>query len=377
MTWPMEYDAIFRALKGVITQPNGYWAAKCPAHDDRHPSLSITLGGEHKLLLKCHSGCSVEAIVKALGFKMEDLYPTKTNGGGTGGKLTFDKAYDYRDEHGELLFQAVRWRTEGGGKTFSQRHPNPNFDASRPRGEDNPEWIRGLDGVRRVLYKLPDVLSNLAKKPGRPVFVLEGEKDVETAWALGLTATCNPMGAGKWLPAYSKLLAGQNVIVIPDEDHSESKRDVGLRHAEAVCLSLYGVAESVKLMRVPAVEGRVDWDFTDWVDSVGGLTARQQTLGLIVRETNALSYWHPPLPADNAALRLLIAEMARVPAVRSPLEWIGSIRLREGRLAQCIANAEAAIGSGHDGRAELQVALQAAVTLAAAALSGSGIAGVK
>lgn len=42
------------------------WVARCPAHDDRSPSLSIATGDDGKLLLRCHTGCSFLAIVAAL-----------------------------------------------------------------------------------------------------------------------------------------------------------------------------------------------------------------------------------------------------------------------------------------------------------------------
>ena len=57
----------------------------------------------------------------------------------------------------------------------------------------------------RVLYRLPDLLN---APPERPVFVVEGEKDVETLASLGLIATTNAMGAGKWRPEYNEALKG-------------------------------------------------------------------------------------------------------------------------------------------------------------------------
>jgi hypothetical protein len=51
------------------------WTARCPAHDDPRDSLSISEGNDHRLLLHCHAGCRPEAIVKALGIDMRDLFP--------------------------------------------------------------------------------------------------------------------------------------------------------------------------------------------------------------------------------------------------------------------------------------------------------------
>ena len=51
------------------------WMAKCPAHDDRKPSLSIDEGGNGRVLLKCHSGCELDAILAAAGLTKRALFP--------------------------------------------------------------------------------------------------------------------------------------------------------------------------------------------------------------------------------------------------------------------------------------------------------------
>ena len=60
----------------------------------------------------------------------------------------------------------------------------------------NGGWTWKLGKIRRVLYRLPRVLE--AAQSGDGVFVVEGEKDVEALERAGVTATCNPGGAGKW-----------------------------------------------------------------------------------------------------------------------------------------------------------------------------------
>jgi hypothetical protein len=49
------------------------WMVRCPAHEDHHPSLSITAKGDH-VLLRCFAGCPPEAIVEAIGLSMGDLF---------------------------------------------------------------------------------------------------------------------------------------------------------------------------------------------------------------------------------------------------------------------------------------------------------------
>ena len=49
--------------------------ARCPAHDDRGPSLSISEGDQGSVLIHCFAGCSAEAIVNAVGLELRDLFP--------------------------------------------------------------------------------------------------------------------------------------------------------------------------------------------------------------------------------------------------------------------------------------------------------------
>ena len=59
-------DDLLGRLKGVRPSSEG-WMARCPAHDDQHPSLSIGHGDDGRWLLHCHAGCTVDAVGGALG----------------------------------------------------------------------------------------------------------------------------------------------------------------------------------------------------------------------------------------------------------------------------------------------------------------------
>src|SRR6266566_2391708 len=67
-------EQVLSQLKGVRTSMHG-WRACCPAHADRKPSLSIGLGEQGQVLLKCFAGCSLEHIVEAMGLTILDLFP--------------------------------------------------------------------------------------------------------------------------------------------------------------------------------------------------------------------------------------------------------------------------------------------------------------
>lgn len=65
---------VLERLQGARKTAKG-WVARCPAHDDRSPSLSIAEGKDGKILLYCWSGCTYREIVAALGFAPGDLMP--------------------------------------------------------------------------------------------------------------------------------------------------------------------------------------------------------------------------------------------------------------------------------------------------------------
>src|SRR5680860_1196112 len=150
------------------------WMARCPAHEDRDPSLSISEGTDGAVLLHCHAGCTTEAVVAELGVTLEDLFPPRET------SPTIVATYDYVDKEGELLYQVVRM----SGKQFWQR---------RPDGAGGYVW--NLRGVERRLYHLPQVLE--AVSAGRHVFLVEGEKEVHRLEALDFVATTNSGGAGQ------------------------------------------------------------------------------------------------------------------------------------------------------------------------------------
>lgn len=313
-TWPdrdrVSAGDLTRALGGKWRGTNG--AARCPAHEDRHPSLSLADGNDGKLLLRCHTGCSFEAIIDALKARglLTDRQAVRL------GRMHFGPprasqpppdppqdapsrivaAYDYADESGAILYQSVRMEP----KRFFQRRPNPHGG-----------WIRNLEGVRLVLYRLPELLAAPANAR---VYIAEGEKDVERLRSLGLVATCNPMGAGKWRDEFSRWLAGRHVVVLPDND------DAGHRHAETVAESVRQHAASVHVVNLPHLNEK--GDPSDWFEN-GGTTAE---LDRLVKEAEGKP---PPAPriAFLTSADLLLGESPPVPwVIAAPPDEHGNVR---------------------------------------------------
>ncbi len=146
--------------------------------------------------------------------------------------------YDYTDEEGNFLFQAVRFEP----KSFAQRIRKGNG------------WEWKLGHTRRVLYNLPEVLKAILE--GVWIFLVEGEKDVITLKKYGFVATTCPMGAGKWRPEYTKLLAGAKLAISPDNDK------VGLEYAEKVASDVHKVTTELKVLKLHSLKEKQD--ITDW-----------------------------------------------------------------------------------------------------------------
>ena len=179
-------------------------------------------------------------------------------------------AYDYTDEHGQRLFQTVRMDP----KDFRQR---------RPDGKGG--WVWNLKGIRLVLYNLAELL----KRKTETVYVCEGEKDVDALEGLGLLATCNPMGAGKWRDEYAETLRGRVVVIITDNDPPTDEKGSphykGQKHAAAVAASLLRHGCEVRIIEPP-----IGKDASDWL-AAGGTKD----------EINALARAQEPLTPDILA----------------------------------------------------------------------------
>jgi len=149
--------------------------------------------------------------------------------------------YDYTDENGVLLYQVQRHEP----KSFSQRRPNGNGG-----------WDYQLGDVRRVLYRLSDLL----KYPDGTVFICEGEKDADRVASLGHCATT--VASGKWTDDCVKALANRDVLILEDAD------EPGRKKALKVAQALHGIAATVRIVRLPGLTGHPNnQDVSDWLDS--------------------------------------------------------------------------------------------------------------
>lgn len=260
-------DKLLGKLYAVRSTGAG-WVARCPAHRDSNPSLSISVGTDGRALVMCHAGCSNQAVVAALGLTLRDLMfegngsAPNHNGPIRGATRTFStsaaavaalehqlgvcsKLWSYHDAAGEIVGQVVRWG-KGEGKTI------------RPVARHGDGWRIGAMPGPRPLYRLPELAG------ASRVIVTEGEKCADVARSLGFIATTSVGGAKApdktdWRP-----LAGKEVWILPDNDAA------GRQYARTVAgiLAKLKPATVVKIVELPRLPDA--GDIADWVDGHGG-----------------------------------------------------------------------------------------------------------
>jgi hypothetical protein len=291
-------ESILDKLAGVRRAGKG-WSARCPAHDDRRASLSISEGDGGVALLKCHAGCDTSAILAFVGLKLPDLFPPKASATPTGnGKhassgRTFATAnaavaelerrqgkrsalWTYHNAQGEPVGVVVRW-DKPGGKDI------------RPVARHGDGWRIGAMPVPRPLHGLVEM------KNARRVIICEGEKAMDAARAIGFTATTSAGGsqaANKtdWHP-----LAGREVWIFPDNDPP------GRRYAETVVMILMKVtpAPEVRVIELPNLPD--GGDLVDWIEAHGEAAEPASMLAEIETLVQAIEPLRPGERTDRDA----------------------------------------------------------------------------
>ncbi len=284
---------------------NGY-TALCCFHQDRTPSLSVSF---EKGVWKCHSGCGSGGIIEfEQKFSSSDKDAALSKIADIVGEshLNFSQApeavYPYTDAFGKLLFQVVRYP----GKRFVQRHP-----------DGKGGWIYKTQGMKMVLYNLPDVAA------ARNIIVAEGEKDADNLKAAfeakppTLAVTTSPRGAGKWLDDFSVYMAGKQVVIIPDND------EAGKKHAQAVAQSCYRWAQGIKILELPGLSEK--GDASDFL--------KTHQVSEILELSKKTDWWKPPL--SETTLFMNVSQFLEKSA--DHIEWLVEGVIQKGANGMVIA----------------------------------------
>jgi len=201
----------------------------------------VTIGDHGTVLVFCHShGCTLAQIAAAIGLEQADFFrrpiaaSIKSKAKSTR-RVDYDHPvaiYLYRYPDRSPAYQVRRLNVlDEDGKVIDK-----DFRQYRPVGSD---WQPGLGDILPILYRLPELLE---ADINRLVWIVEGEKDVESLEKCGRLATSNSMGACKWKDSYSDVLRDRHCLIIPDNDQS------GRDDVEQKARSLHGKAASVKIV---------------------------------------------------------------------------------------------------------------------------------
>lgn len=219
--------------------------ATCPAHEDKNPSLSVD-NKQGRVMVHCHAGCQPDEVLAAIGLEFSDLFA------------------DEPDKHRALRVRTYVYETASGAPWILKDRLFPKGFAQRLPGTEVGDRT-GLKGREPVLYRLPKINQAL-RTPGTVLYLVEGEKDVESCERHGLLATCTPGGAGSlWREQYSKCLANAGeVVIVADQDpvKPDGSLGSGQQHAADARAGLRAAGVKVRI-----VAPRAGKDATDHFDA--------------------------------------------------------------------------------------------------------------
>lgn len=295
MDQPSPTGPIWTIL-GLVDRPRQHgsgWSARCPAHDDHDPSLSIKEGLNGKILLYCHVGCTIDAICDALGITKADLFDKSSEG--------------YQRQPFKLV--------DITGRTIA-RHIRTDL----PNGDKDLKWERNgkrtlgdLKTEELPLYGLPLLLE--AEK-NSIVYVCEGEQDTQTLLDAGALAVGTVTGASS-TPNGDVLapLRDFRVILWPDND------DSGRQHMEriAAVLNMSRPPMWLEWPDAPAKGGAADYF------KAGGAVDGLDTLVRAWKPAEA-----PPPKADDPRVIRIVNAVDLLNSEFKPPRWAVPDLLMEG-----------------------------------------------
>lgn len=341
-------DDVVSRLEGAKAAANGSWSARCPAHEDGSPSLSVRAGDHGGVIVKCHAGCSFDEVCAALGYEPRQLCgprsgevcapggrrepqeqrpPKKRRIHGTvaeaqaaalasvrstrGVDWRLVAQHRYRDLSGAELMRALRFEPPGGGdKTI------------RPIHARDDGWALGDPDGLLPLYRLDSLRFH------ETVYVVEGEKAADAGASIGLNVTTSAHGASSAAKSDWAPIASGSVVLMPDND------EPGSAYVASVCARLRQLNPEIELRVLTLPELPQHGDLFDFVAArrAGGRGEDQ-----ILSEIHELASAAPR--ADGDAAPLALSDDSR------PV-----IRIEGGDAPQVVDAAESALLAGNPGR---------------------------
>jgi hypothetical protein len=262
--------------------------ARCPAHSDNTASLSLNRGtnGTASTVLKCLAGCATEDVLAHVHLELRDLYENGSSSSKPKSSPTV-KTYVYRDRNGQNCYRKHR--------TADKKFWFERYDAGR--------WVTGLGNIERHLYRRNEL-------PGATeIFIVEGEKDADRVWSIGLPTTTNDGGAGKWTEAHTAQLKDESVTdvgILPDND------DAGRAHGFAIARSCFAAGMRVRVVNLPGLSEKED--VSDYLD-------QGHTLNDLLELYQSTALYTPPI-AEPPANRVRVPR-SLTDAHETFTRWLG------------------------------------------------------
>jgi hypothetical protein len=268
-------EQLLAKLPGAKKSGNG-WSAKCPAHDDHNASLSVSEGDDGRALVKCHAGCSADAVCAAVRLTLRDLMPecaesrlttdsTRSKGKPKPSGKTFGTANAAVESLEKTLGKHTAWwtYTDAAGNPVGVvvRWDGPNGKDIRPVSRHAEGWCIGAMPDPRPLYRLPELTG------ASRVLAVEGEKCADVARSLGFIVTTSSGGAQAAVKTDWSPLAGKEVWILPDNDVP------GRKYADEMAdiLGRLMPAGVVKIVELPDLAD--GGDIADWIAAREGVPA--------------------------------------------------------------------------------------------------------
>lgn len=291
----MTMTDILQRLDGVKGR-DGKYIARCPNHGDSTPSLSVSLGENNKILLKCFAGCSTEDIVRSMGLEMRDLFAESAF-------PTYGKANAPATQEAEYLYaggtlKKLKFRRADGSKYCMWKHLKGST------------WEKGRNNILPGLYQSQPDLPGI-------FFLVEGEKDVDNLKKAGMVAVSLPDGSqSKWEDPYNAVFKGKQVVILPDND------EPGKKYAQMCAEKLHGNAANIWIVDLKQAWPEIPekGDISDLIFRLGADVAIQKVMDLL----QTTPEWTPPA---TASLSLICAADVEY----SPPKWLISPYFQRGK----------------------------------------------
>lgn len=234
MTDNEVYESNLRCFK-IFKRYGDKTQCNCPAHNDKQASLTITKGRKCTLF-HCHAGCTLEDILSAAGLEKKDTFydsePQRSNWRAyveSREKRKIEAVYNYVSCNGRYAFTKIRLE---GKKLLYGILENERFSYGLPRNTPRKS-LKAIYGSVQALNK--------AISEGKPIFIVEGEKDCDTLTKQGYTAFTFG-GVNDWQVDFAELVKGADVVILADND------EPGKAVADAILRDIQSVVKSAKII---------------------------------------------------------------------------------------------------------------------------------